>query len=232
MGYFWLKEYAMSGKDFEDALAEKPSNQVTYNRGSVYAMSGNYNKAINYYKAAIYGGKVKLILHNYKEVTIPGDLNFDEARRDFGFALLLNQDSNEKEYKNALDEFEEAIRVKKDNEELSNYSAYIGKGIAQYFLGDVEQAKITLKEVPESSQYKDTAKRYLEKINTCESSNQKQCVNNVKGIKEDISNISMVPILTSQGISSMFGNVTVHESDKLDNVLSLEHNALYKGPCK
>ena len=30
----------------------------------------------------------------------------------------------------------------------------------------------------------------------------------------------------------MFGNVTVHESDKLDKAIDLEHNALYKGPCK
>ena len=42
----------------------------------------------------------------------------------------------------------------------------------------------------------------------------------------------MIPILTDQGISTMFGNVTVHESDKLDKVIVLEHNALYKGPCK
>ena len=79
MAYFWLKEYASSATDFENALAEKPSNQVAYNYGSVYAINCNYTKAIDYYKAAIYGGKVKLILHKNKEVTIPSDLNFDEA---------------------------------------------------------------------------------------------------------------------------------------------------------
>ncbi|MGD1703073.1 tetratricopeptide repeat protein [Dapis sp. BLCC M229] len=149
---------------------------------------------------------------------------------------MLNQDSNEKEnkqeYKKALYEFTEAIRVRKDNEESPNYPAYIGKGITLYFLGDVNQAKNNLEEVPESSPYSDTAKRYLKKINTCESSNQKQCVKNVNDIKEDISDVILVPILTSKGISSMFGNVTVHESNKLDKVLELEHNALYKGLCK
>ena len=111
-------------------------------------------------------------------------------------------------------------------------SLYIGKGIAQYFLGDVNQAKNTLKEVSESSPYSKTAKRYLNKINTCESSNQKQCVNHVREIQEDIADTSVFPILTSKGISTMFGNVTVHESDKLDKAIDLEHNALYKGPCK
>ncbi|MEM1168050.1 MAG: tetratricopeptide repeat protein [Cyanobacteria bacterium P01_H01_bin.35] len=58
MAYFWLKdsnnqEYAISATDFENALAEKPSSQVAYNRGSVYAMDRNYNKAINYYRAAL-----------------------------------------------------------------------------------------------------------------------------------------------------------------------------------
>ena len=62
--------------------------------------------------------------------------------------------------------------------------------------------------------------------------NQKQCVNHVREIQEDIANISVIQILSDQGISTMFGNVTVHESDKLDKVIVLEHNALYKGPCK
>jgi tetratricopeptide (TPR) repeat protein len=232
MAFFWLKEYGKSGEDFEDALAEESSNQVAYNRGSIYAMNRNYNKAINYYEAAIYGGKVKLIFHGDKEVTIPGDFNFDEARRDIGFALLLKEDSNEQQYEKALYQFQEAIKVRKGNKESPNYSTYIGKGIAQYFLGDVNQAKNTLKEVPETSPYSNTAKRYLNRINTCESSNQKQCVNHVREIQEDIADTSVFPILTSKGISTMFGNVTVHESDKLDEVIYLEHNALYKGPCK
>lgn len=165
-------------------------------------------------------------------MTIPGDFNFDEARRDIGVALLLKEDSNEQQYENALYEFQEAIKVRKDNKESPNYSTYIGKGIAQYFLGDVNQAQNTLQEVPETSPYSNAAKRYFNKINTCESSNQKQCVNHVREIQEDIANISVIPILTDQGISTMFGNVIVHESDKLDKVLELEHDALYKGPCK
>ena len=54
----------------------------------------------------------------------------------------------------------------------------------------------------------------------------------MREIQEYIANISVIPILTDQGISTMFGNVTVHESDKLDKVIDLKHNALYKGPCK
>ncbi|MCL2932798.1 MAG: hypothetical protein MGG11_11215 [Trichodesmium sp. MAG_R03] len=53
IAFFWLKEYGKSGKDFEDTLAEESSNQVAYNRGSIYAITRNYNKAINYYKAII-----------------------------------------------------------------------------------------------------------------------------------------------------------------------------------
>ncbi|NEQ86557.1 MAG: tetratricopeptide repeat protein [Moorea sp. SIO2I5] len=200
-------------------------------------MYSNYPKAISWYKSAIYGGKVKLIHHDNKEIAVPGDPKLDEARRDLGFALLLNENSNEsnetrqERYEDALDEFKEAIKVREENGESPNYSAYVGKGLAYYFLQDFDSAKSTLREVPEDDPYGNVAKRYLNKIDKCESSGQSKCVNYVSEIN-DIRNIDEFSILTSKdGISRMFGNVTVHE-EELDQVLALEHAALYKGPCK
>ena len=235
MAYFWLEEYELAGPDFEQALLENPSNQVAYNRGSVYAMyasSRGYDKAIEWYRAAIDGGTVNLIHHNNQEIQLSGEPQLDEAVRDLGFALLLNQKANENDqerqarYREARLEFERAIKIRPDND-----LAYIGMGIAEYFEGEVTNAEDTLRTIPLDSPYKGLAERYLEKIEQCRLSGETRCVNHFREVN-DLSDISIIPILTSGGISRMFGNVTVHEdSENLDPVLSLEHAALYKGPC-
>ena len=237
MANFWKGKYELSGDDFEKALAEEPSNQVVYNRGSVYAMyayaRGDYSEAITWYKAAIYGGEVQL--KNGKIIKVSGESDLDEARRDLGFALLLDKKSKrdpKDRYTEALGEFNEAIEINKNNHDNNgdsiNYYAYVGKGIAEFLLRDIETAKLTLGKVPENDLYSDIAKRYLMKIEQCESSDQSKCVDHLN--KVTLSDMVTHPILTGDGISRMFGNVTVHE-EELDPVLSLEHKAMYKGPC-
>ena len=230
MANFWLKEYVQAGLDFEKALAQKPSNQVAYNQGSIFAMTGNYDKAIQWYKAAIYGGTVELATQRDKKIQLSGESNLYKARRDLGFAFLLNYKSDEtnsekhKRYEKARKEFE-IVKDLARNKDLAN----IGLGIVEYFEGDIEAAKTSLKNIPQESPYNDTADRYLQKIEGCQLANQK-CVHHFQEFY-DLSDITIKPILTSRGISRMFGNVTVHEDDSLDPVLALEHASLYKGPC-
>ena len=135
-------------------------------------------------------------------------------------------------YTEALGEFNEAIEINKNNHDNNgdsiNYYAYVGKGIAEFLLRDIETAKLTLGKVPENDLYSDIAKRYLMKIEQCESSDQSKCVDHLNNLT--LSDMVTHPILTGDGISRMFGNVTVHE-EELDPVLSLEHKAMYKGPC-
>lgn len=237
MAYFWLGEYGNAEVDFEQALAQKPSNQVAYNRGSVYAVSGvsnsfNYDRAIDWYKAAINGGKATLSTSNYlgRAVQLSGEVELDEAWRDYGFVLLLNLKQNEtseqriKHYEEARQKFEQAIRLNKDG-----YLAYVGKGVAQYFEGNTDDSVFTLNQVPDNSPYAGIAKRYLQKIEQCQLEGY-ECVNHFAEI-EDLSNLSIMSILTSKGIARVFGNVVVHDDPGLDEILALEHAALYKGPC-
>ncbi|NEQ81198.1 MAG: hypothetical protein F6K26_13405 [Moorea sp. SIO2I5] len=221
MARFWNKDYGFAESDFRLALAEKPFSQVAYNLGSVYAMYRNYPKAISWYKSAIYGGEIKL--NGGNKIKVPGDPKFDEALRDLGFALLLNE-----EYQEALDNFEKAIDVRDNNDEPPDYLAHVGKGIAEYFLRYVDEAKLTLRKVPSDDPYYGIANRYLKTIEECESSSQVQCVNHVNNVT--LSDIAVRPILTDEGIVRVFGNVTFH-GEVLDKVLELKHKYLYEGPC-
>ena len=230
MANFWLKEYTESQLDFQKALAQKPSNQVAYNQGSIFAMHRNYDKAIEWYKAAIYGGTVNLSTQGDKKIQLSGESNLYKARRDLGFALLLNYKSNETDserrerYKKARKEFE-IVKKFARKKDLAN----IGLGIVQYFEKDIEAAKTSLKKVQKESSYKRIASRYLQKIDQCQSDGQK-CPHHFQKFY-DVSDISIKPILTSQGISQMFGNITIHEDDNLSAALAVGHSSLYKGSC-
>ena len=73
------------------------------------------------------------------------------------FALLLDKKSKrdpKDRYTEALGEFNEAIEINKNNHDNNgdsiNYYAYVGKGIAEFLLRDIETAKLTLGKVPEN----------------------------------------------------------------------------------
>ncbi|MEM9272247.1 MAG: hypothetical protein AAGA80_04680 [Cyanobacteria bacterium P01_F01_bin.143] len=248
MAYFWKgspEDLLESYDDFRKAILntpynqDKPSNQIAYNIGSVFAMMStgkyDYQKSIEWYRLAIEGGTVSIKdpqKDSNVQIVIDGDPKLDKAYRDLGFALLLNEkDKNDRKerYENALEKFENAIQIVEEKNESPNYLAYIGKGIAQYFTEDSKKALETLKFIEEGKPYYEYADFYIKKIEKCESSTKK-CLNSQSEITH-LQKLNSISILTDQGIARLFGNVTIHEN-VLDNVLEIEHDVLYKGPCK
>jgi len=233
MANFWKKEYGTAQRDFEKALSLQASEQVAYNLGSVYAMYKNYPKAIEWYKAAISGGTQKLESLG-KAVELQGNSHFPRARRDLGFAILLNQSQGESDearkdrYTSALKEFRQASRNLKKAED---FSAHIGQGISLFLLNRPAEAQEALSQVPDESSYKWIADVYDKKAEQCASRGLADCIDSYSSETSEVRAYASEPFPQSDGIRAMFGNVTVHDDKDADPLLGLEHAALYVGPC-